>query len=72
MADNADRAAVTIQQSLEATLANRTQLARSALHEECVDCGYEIPAPRRAAAPWATTCIGCQSIREHRARRGRE
>lgn len=72
MADNADRAAVTIEQSLEATLARRATLATQATNDECTDCGYEIPAARRQAAPWATTCIGCQSIREMRGKHVRQ
>lgn len=71
MADNADRAAVTIQQSLDALLARRTALATQAANDECIDCGYEIPTARRQAAPWATTCIECQSIRELRGRHAR-
>lgn len=71
MADNADRAAVTIQQSLEATLASRATLATQAANDECADCGYEIPAQRRQAAPWATTCIECQGIRELKNKQGR-
>lgn len=71
MADNADRAAVTIQQSLEATLARRATLATQATNDECTDCGYEIPAARRQAAPWATTCIECQGIRELKSRQNR-
>ena len=27
---------------------------------ECSDCGEAISAARKAAAPWATRCIGCQ------------
>ncbi|SES32728.1 transcriptional regulator, TraR/DksA family [Vreelandella subterranea] len=72
MADNADRAAVTIQQSLEATLARRATLATRATHDECVDCGNEIPAQRRKAAPWATTCIECQGLREMRRKHVRQ
>lgn len=72
MADNADRAAVTIELSLEATLANRAMLATHATNTECDDCGYEIPAKRRKAAPWATTCIECQGIRELRGRHVRK
>lgn len=68
MADNADRAAVTIQQSLEAILARRAALATQATNSECDDCGYPIPAARRQAAPWTTTCIECQGIRELRGR----
>ena len=72
MADNADRAAVTIQQSLEATLANRARLASQAANDDCIYCGDEIPSARREAAPWATTCIGCQSIREMRGKHVRQ
>lgn len=72
MADNVDRAAVNIQQSLEATLANRAQLATQAANDDCIDCGDEIPTARRKAAPWATTCIGCQSIREMRGKHVRQ
>ncbi|WP_447894265.1 TraR/DksA C4-type zinc finger protein [Vreelandella sp. GE22] len=71
MADNIDRAAEVTQRALETTLANRTRLAQPAPHDECIDCGYEIPAPRRKAAPWATTCIECQGIRELKNRQGR-
>ncbi|MCA8865574.1 MULTISPECIES: TraR/DksA C4-type zinc finger protein [unclassified Halomonas] len=71
MADNADRAAVTIQQSLEATLARRATLATQAANDDCEDCGYVIPAQRRKAAPWATTCIECQGIRELKNKQGR-
>ncbi|WP_083001919.1 TraR/DksA C4-type zinc finger protein [Halomonas sp. GT] len=71
MADNADRAAITIQQSLEAALARKANLAQQAASDECIDCGYEIPAQRRQAAPWAATCIECQGIREQKARQGR-
>ncbi|OYW89760.1 MAG: hypothetical protein B7Z23_11235 [Pseudomonadales bacterium 32-61-5] len=35
--------------------------------EECEDCGLEIPAARRLAAPWAVCCVECQSLREGRA-----
>ncbi|MGA4493771.1 TraR/DksA family transcriptional regulator [Vreelandella venusta] len=71
MADNADRAADITQQSLEATLARRAKLATQATNSECDDCGYEIPAARREAAPWATTCIECQGIREMKKKQGR-
>jgi hypothetical protein len=27
---------------------------------ECSDCGDDIGAARKAAAPWATRCIACQ------------
>ncbi|MGA4640565.1 TraR/DksA C4-type zinc finger protein [Stutzerimonas stutzeri] len=34
--------------------------------EFCIDCDEEIPAKRRAAAPWAERCVECQSLRERR------
>lgn len=34
--------------------------------EECEECGVEIPAARRRAAPWAVCCVDCQGIREVR------
>ena len=35
--------------------------------EECEECGIDIPAARRRAAPWAVCCVECASIRERRA-----
>ena len=66
MADKADLAAELIEMTLEDSLANRLQSIASVHATECDDCGDEIPAARRQAAPWATTCIECQSIREGR------
>ena len=34
--------------------------------EECEECGIEIPAARRRAAPWAVCCVDCQGLREGR------
>ncbi|WP_046079969.1 TraR/DksA family transcriptional regulator [Halomonas sp. HG01] len=70
MADKADIATEMMENRLEGALANRPRWigvdwAGSA---ECDDCGEEIPAARRQAAPWATTCIECQSIRERKRR----
>jgi phage/conjugal plasmid C-4 type zinc finger TraR family protein len=31
---------------------------------DCEDCGVDIPLARREGAPWAATCIECQTIRE--------
>jgi len=70
MADRADIADEIIQNRIEGHLAaHRLPTAiRGAMDIDCEDCGCEIPAPRRAAAPWATTCIECQSIREEKRR----
>ena len=32
--------------------------------DECVDCGEDIPAARRAALPGTRTCVSCQSARD--------
>ncbi|KAA0016649.1 TraR/DksA family transcriptional regulator [Salinicola corii] len=70
MADAADNAGAVIERHLSNALA-RHQLpvtVAGAMDIDCEDCGAEIPAQRRQAAPWATTCIDCQSIREARGR----
>jgi len=67
MADKADIAGELMEMRLEGALANRLLPTTPAPHDECLDCGTEIPAARRQAAPWATTCIDCQGIRERRA-----
>lgn len=73
MADNADIAAELMEHHLEGALAKARcqkfaqQHLLGSIQPECDDCGFEIPAARREAAPWATTCIGCQGIREERA-----
>ncbi|MDT0501610.1 MULTISPECIES: TraR/DksA family transcriptional regulator [unclassified Halomonas] len=67
MADNADIANELMERRLEAALTNRpTWTGVNWARTECDDCGNEIPAARRQAAPWASTCIECQSIREGR------
>ncbi|WP_237673661.1 TraR/DksA family transcriptional regulator [Vreelandella profundi] len=71
MADQLDRASEITQQRLEAALARRTQLSINAFNSECEDCDHPIPTARRNAAPWATTCIECQSIREIKTKQGR-
>lgn len=34
--------------------------------DDCEECGVEIPKARRLAAPWATCCIDCASLKERR------
>lgn len=31
----------------------------------CVDCGEEIPEPRRKASPGCCRCLGCQTLHEN-------
>ncbi|MBA2781094.1 TraR/DksA C4-type zinc finger protein [Billgrantia kenyensis] len=66
MADTADLAGEIIETSLAIALA-RAQLPNTVATDPwCEECGEEIPQKRRLAAPWATTCINCQSVRERR------
>ena len=37
---------------------------------ECIECGEEIPASRRAALPYTARCVDCQSIAEQRCKHG--
>ncbi|MDR5868124.1 TraR/DksA C4-type zinc finger protein [Halomonas koreensis] len=66
MADNADIATEMMERRMEGALAHHRLPSAQAENDECEECGDEIPAARRQAAPWATTCIECQSIREGR------
>ncbi|EWG98533.1 TraR/DksA family transcriptional regulator [Halomonas sp. BC04] len=70
MADNADIATELMERRLAAALASRRQTTAHlvVIETECEDCGAEIPAARRQAAPWATTCIECQGLRERKQR----
>ncbi|SDG21826.1 phage/conjugal plasmid C-4 type zinc finger protein, TraR family [Onishia taeanensis] len=68
MADNADIATEIMERRQSAALASRPALQDMATSPECEDCGWEIPAARRRAAPWANTCIECQGMRERRGR----
>lgn len=63
-ADLGDRA--TCIEGLERTAGVAAVLARMQGQgaDECEDCGCDIPAARRAAAPWAVRCIHCQEIED--------
>ncbi|WP_416139040.1 TraR/DksA C4-type zinc finger protein [Halomonas sp. HK25] len=69
MADKADIAAEISEKRLETTLkAIEKAVRKPVTTNECDDCGEPIPAARRRAAPWASTCIECQGIREQQAK----
>lgn len=68
MADKADIAGELLEQRMEHALAHRRLPDAPAANDECEECGDEIPAARRQAAPWATTCIACQEINERKRR----
>lgn len=50
----------------------RTAQIRASLQgegqDECEECGCEIPAARRSAAPWAIRCAPCQEIEDQKGR----
>lgn len=72
MADAADIADKFVETNLQNSLARVSmQTAANADNIECEDCGHDISAARRNAAPWASTCIECQSAREKRQRQYR-
>lgn len=70
-ADPADKAAAN------ATLAELggVALVRAQMQgdgaDECESCGCQIPAARRAAAPWAIRCAPCQEVVEAKRCHGR-
>lgn len=68
MADIADNAGNVIEHHLNTALARHRLPTGVATDPDCADCGAEIPAARRKAAPWTRTCVECQSIREARGR----
>lgn len=68
MADNADIATEMMERRLEGILAQRRLPDALVTDGECEECGNDIPAARRKAAPWATTCIECQTVLEERRR----
>jgi phage/conjugal plasmid C-4 type zinc finger TraR family protein len=53
------------------TIIDGVQNARARLPQgegtrDCVECGDEIPLRRRQVLPGVTTCVACQSGRDHR------
>ena len=57
------------QDQIDDTVADALKRARIMMpagegSDECVDCGDDIPAARRAALPGTRTCVSCQSARD--------
>ena len=50
----------------DGVLTVRARLPAGPGTEECIECGEEIPEPRRRAQPGATTCVQCQCGRDSR------
>ncbi|MDB5481718.1 MAG: DksA/TraR family C4-type zinc finger protein [Caulobacteraceae bacterium] len=60
-----------VQDQIDDTIVDGVSRARARLptgegETHCVECGDEIPQPRRHALPGVRTCISCQSARDRR------
>lgn len=62
-----------VQDQIDDTIADAVQRARARMPARapggdsptsCIECGEEIPAPRRRALPGVRTCVPCQSERD--------
>lgn len=60
MANEGDIANDIMQHDIDVALSARQQAVGESARE-CEDCGDEIPAGRRKAAPGCTRCVLCQS-----------
>ena len=76
MADHIDTAQAHAErmtaQAITHHMAIQQRQAVTAGTQECVDCGDLIPEQRRKALPYATRCIECQSLVEHRGKHVRK
>lgn len=70
MCDLADQAQKTIEDMETLHVAGVRMTLQVEGCDECEDCGQALSEARRQAAPWATTCVTCQSIREHKKKVG--
>lgn len=70
-ADPVDRAGGMVEvERLSGIAVVRAQM-QGAGQDDCEDCGCQIPAARRAAAPWAIRCAPCQEIEDQKGRHRR-
>lgn len=70
-ADPVDRAGGMVEaERLTGIALVRARMA-GAGRDDCEDCGYQIPAARRAAAPWAIRCAPCQEVEDQKGRHRR-
>ena len=67
-ADPVDRAGGMVEvERLSGIAVVRAQMTGEG-QDDCEDCGCQIPAARRAAAPWAIRCAPCQEIEDQKGR----
>jgi len=70
-ADPVDRAGGMVEvERLSGIAVVRAQM-QGAGQDDCEDCGCQIPAARRAAAPWAIRCAPCQEVKDRKGRHRR-
>lgn len=70
-ADPVDRAGGMVEvERLSGIAVVRAQM-QGAGQDDCEDCGCQIPAARRAAAPWAIRCAPCQEVEDQKGRHRR-
>ena len=50
----------------DAVLRARAHMPKGEAATHCVECGEEIPEPRRRALPGVRTCVECQAERDSR------
>lgn len=63
--DRLDAAAEIQEEMNQQAIAKRVIYAGTS-EEFCVNCGAEIPVPRRLAVPGCTLCVACQAADERR------
>ena len=66
-ADESDRATAVEAAAVMGGVSDVLARMQGEGQDDCEECGIEIPAARRRAAPWAVCCVECASIRERRA-----
>lgn len=60
MADEADKADIIINESLELAIKQNQDKLKPNNLTHCCDCGIEIPKARKLAMPSAKRCVECQ------------
>ena len=70
-ADPVDRAGGMVEAERLSGIATVCARLQGEGQDDCQVCGYQIPAARRAAAPWATRCAPCQEIEDQKGRHRR-
>ena len=70
-ADPVDRAGGMVEAERLSGIATVCARLQGEGQDDCQVCGCDIPAARRAAAPWAIRCAPCQGIEDEKGRHRR-